>query len=311
MTEKINSQWLPLLRTCPCKPEEKNLDELTNLSFTQPRDLFFHVTTRSTMVVLLVVLIMLLSACTGNSYAPVVVMGGGKRVDESETNARRVASVPARYLIQSGDTLYSIAWRYGLDYKNLASWNSIHSPYLIRAGEYLSLKPSQKARKVASPERQRPVAKSRDVEKKATLIGRSEPGINSGPLKWQWPTQGKLVHNTTPFGKKGVEIYGEAEQSIRAAAAGEVVYSGGGLVGYGKLIIIKHSEIYLSAYGHNSKLLVKEGDRVVSGQKIATMGKTGTNRIKLHFEIRENGEPVAPEKVLPRMSMLKTEVADS
>ncbi len=262
------------------------------------------------MILLLGILILMLSACTGSSYAPVVVMGGGKRVDGSEAKPRRHESIPAKYLIRSGDTLYSIAWRYGLDYKNLAHWNSIGSPYLIRAGEYLSLKPLGKVRKPSSSERQRPVTKTGIEKKKETIITRTEPSINSGPLKWQWPTQGKLVHNTTPFGKKGVEIYGEAEQPIRAAAAGEVVYSGGGLVGYGKLIIIKHSEIYLSAYGHNSKLLVKEGDRVASGQKIATMGKTGTTRIKLHFEIRENGEPVAPEKVLPKMTMLKTEVAD-
>ncbi len=235
------------------------------------------------------------TACTTATYAPVEAKSEGRDKPGRTTQPRSPQPVPGKYRIRSGDTLYSIAWRYGLDYHDVASWNNIRSPYLIRAGEYLSLKAPGKSVKST--------AKASSSQKKTarkTVPDKTVP-ITTGPLRWQWPTRGKLVQNDTPFGKKGVDILGKSGQPVRAAADGEVVYSGSGLVGYGKLIIIKHNDVYLSAYGHNSKLLVKEGHRVKSGQTIAAMGKTGTTQSKLHFEIRKNGKPVPPQRVLPKI----------
>jgi lipoprotein NlpD len=120
-------------------------------------------------------------------------------------------------------------------------------------------------------------------------------------VEWTWPTKGKLLEGFSE-GTKGIDISGTSGQAINASAAGKVVYSGGGLRGYGKLIIIKHNNIYLSAYAHNDKLLVKEGQTVRKGQKIAEMGSTDSGLVKLHFEIRKNGKPVDPLKYLPPTS---------
>ena len=121
------------------------------------------------------------------------------------------------------------------------------------------------------------------------------------PSRWLWPTDGEVIRKFSQdtAGKKGIAIGGRKGQPVVAAAGGEVVYSGSGLLGYGQLIIINHNKNYLSAYAHNSSLLVKEGDVVEAGQQIAKLGDTGTDRAMLHFEIRHNGRPVDPLKHLP------------
>jgi len=121
--------------------------------------------------------------------------------------------------------------------------------------------------------------------------------------KWEWPAKGKLLrgYSANESGKKGITIGGRPGQPVKAAASGKVVYSGSGLVRYGKMIIIKHNETYLSAYAHNNKIFVREGTMVKSGQQIAEMGSTGTNQTILHFEIRKNGKPVNPLQFLPRL----------
>ena len=118
---------------------------------------------------------------------------------------------------------------------------------------------------------------------------------------WVWPTEGRIVAGFSPrAGLKGIDISGKYGQTIRSAAAGKVVYAGAGLRGYGKLIIVKHNEVFLSAYAHNRKILAREGIRVAAGQRIAEMGDTGTDRVKLHFEIRKDGRPVNPIHYLPK-----------
>jgi lipoprotein NlpD len=121
-------------------------------------------------------------------------------------------------------------------------------------------------------------------------------------LHWRWPAQGRLLRrfDSNGTGKKGIAIGGRLNSPVVAAAGGRVVYRGSGLVGYGRLIIVKHNNNYLSAYGHNQELLVDEGDQVRAGQLIARMGSSGTNQVMLHFEIRQNGKPVDPLKLLPR-----------
>lgn len=205
---------------------------------------------------------------------------------------------PSTYRVQGGDTLYSISFSYGLDFRDVARWNGISPPYRIFPGQRLRLRPGSS----------RPAPRARAPEPPRATSQRSErprppdPAPRQSKLQWQWPTQGKVIRNfsATDNGKKGIAIAGRAGQPVRAAADGEVVYSGEGLLRYGKLIIIKHNQTYFSAYAHNRVLLVNDGQRVKAGQTIAELGSTGTTRPMLHFEVRRNGDPVDPLAYLPR-----------
>lgn len=223
-----------------------------------------------------------------------------------------------RHTVQKGDTLYSIAWRYGQDYRQVAAWNHIDAPYEIYVGEELLIIPPNRysgpkdlPNRTASPpagrsqHRSQPSRQQSDArESAATRVSKTpvsrKRSVEGGRVDWAWPTDGKLAARfSVKSGKKGVDIAGESGQSIRAAAPGAVVYSGNGLIGYGNLLIIKHNNSYLSAYGHNKKLLVKEGDKVNKGQEIAKMGQTSRSGSILYFEIRRGGKPVDPLKYLP------------
>lgn len=191
-----------------------------------------------------------------------------------------------------------MSWRYGMDYKTLAKANGIKSPYTIYVGQKLRFKSSQK---VTAARTTKTVSKktSTSTSKQQT----SSPASSSNQrLTWRWPTNGKIIstYSKSAAGRKGIDITGKSGQNIIAAASGKVVYSGNGLPRYGNLLIIKHNDVYLSAYAHNKTLLVKEGQWVKSGQKIATLGKSGTQRYQLHFEIRRNGKPVDPMRFLPK-----------
>ncbi|MDQ3774892.1 MAG: peptidoglycan DD-metalloendopeptidase family protein [Pseudomonadota bacterium] len=211
------------------------------------------------------------------------------------------------HTIVRGDTLYGIAFRYGLDYRALARSNGIRAPYRIYPGQRVVLGAVAKPRPAAAAPQKRPAVRAHRepsvAEKPAVAVApRSATGraaASSDLIRWQWPAQGRLQAIGMGSGKQGVEIVGEIGQAIRAAAAGQVVYSGDGLVGYGRLIIIKHDDTYFSAYAHNRRLLVREGISVSGGQPIAEMGSTGTNQVKLYFEIRRNGKPVPPRDYLP------------
>ncbi|HQU15421.1 MAG TPA: peptidoglycan DD-metalloendopeptidase family protein [Gammaproteobacteria bacterium] len=195
------------------------------------------------------------------------------------------------HVVRTGETLYSIAWRYRLNYHWLAAWNRIPPPYLIHPGQRLWLRAPQMA------PRHREV-----VRAPARPVRGPEPVFTARPLAWRWPTAGLVVQAFAaqdPTGR-GLEITGKLGQPVVAAAPGRVVYSGSGLRGYGQLIIIKHGNSYLSAYGYNRKLLVKEGDRVQAGQPIAEMGSVGGKPPMLYFEIRRDGKPVDPLRYLPR-----------
>lgn len=218
------------------------------------------------------------------------------------------------YTVRHGDSLYVVAWRYGLDYKRVALWNGIGAPYNIHPGQQLLLNPPAKSvsvqqtkpkriQKSSRPKRAPIAARSATVAPK-TSIAPSPPNpiAKQEPIEWRWPVKGKIIKtfSVEARGKKGIDIAGSLGQSIKAASSGKVVYSGGGLNGYGQLIIIKHNNRYLSAYAHNRSLMVKEGDRVRVGQKIAELGSTGADRPKLHFEIRQDGDPVDPLHYLPK-----------
>lgn len=216
------------------------------------------------------------------------------------------------YVVRRGETLFSIAWQRGLDYRSVAAWNGIPPPYTIYPGQRLRLNPPPVAGKTPPAQPRAPVATRRAAPPPSrTTAPRAQPPVKSapaphppaavGPLRWQWPVQGRILRSfdANVSGKKGISIGGSDGDRIRAAADGQVVYAGSGLVGYGRLIIVKHNDNYLSAYGHNRNLLVKEGDVVRAGQVIAEMGSSGTNRTQLHFEIRQNGKSVDPLRYLP------------
>ncbi len=262
---------------------------------------------------------------------------------------------PAAYPVASGDTIYSIAWKYELDPFELARWNNIESPYRIYPGQRLSMRPPANTGQSGASTRGRPAASGRrpdtvTVSKGDTLYGLASqynvsvsqlasinglrspymitpgqtlrltaPKVETPPatvarqtnkasspddnraITWQWPVQGRLIttFKSNKSGRKGIDIAASEGRDIRAAAPGKVVYSGNGLISYGNLVIIKHNRTYLSAYAHNRKLLVSEGDAIRAGQKIAELGQTGTDSPRLHFEIRKNGKPVNPLKYLP------------
>lgn len=197
------------------------------------------------------------------------------------------------HVVRPGDTLFSIAWGEGLDFRELAKWNGIPSPYIIKPGQQIKLAPAQRTTvKNSAPSAAKPAKTS--AKSNAKLSSQS-------PAGWIWPVEGPILSRySANSGNKGIDIGGSSGQGIRAAAAGRVVYAGSGLRGYGQLIIVKHDEAYLSAYAHNSKLLVEDGKAVKKGQQIALMGNTGTDRVKLHFEIRHRGKPVDPLKFLPK-----------
>ncbi len=265
--------------------------------------------------------------CAGSGRAPVSSPGASPRTaDSSQQRAREQREIPAsgQHIVNRGDTLYGVAWRYGLDYRNVARWNNISQPYTIYPGDRIRLRPPTgrsvaAAAKATQGSPSPPLSRSSDSKKPSPPLpraeakqqpeqrrqaaakpaGRDKQVAADGPVQWSWPTRGELVRAKSPTGEKGIKISGRLKQPIAAAAAGRVVYSGSGLIGYGKLIIIKHNATYLSAYAHNNELLVKEGDSVKGGQQIATMGAASDGAAALHFEIRRDGQPIDPLQHLP------------
>lgn len=290
-----------------------------------------------------------LQGCAGSGHAPVDTRGiyrspvSASAQTAGQRSREEHSAIPASgyHVVSRGDTLYAIAWRYRLDYRDVARWNGIRPPYVIYPGDKIRLHPRAEKQRQSAPLPQDtasnaqvpspPLPKttkapsppldpssSRPVTQPAQLPKSEQPQQQStvakapaakktaaapsgvGPVKWSWPTRGQVLSSNSPTAEKGIKIGGRAGQEIHAAAPGQVVYSGSGLIGYGKLIIIKHNDTYLSAYAHNSELLVKEGDSVNGGQQIATMGAASDGRAALHFEIRRNGQPINPLEHLPK-----------
>lgn len=213
------------------------------------------------------------------------------------------------HIVQSGETLYNIAWRYGRDYQELASANNIRSPYVLSVGQRINLEVDENIYRSRSSTSPGTAKTGRNVtERKSQPISRNKSTNNkkasiSNNIRWGWPHVGLILAKYSVNSRKrdinkGIDIGGAEGDEIRAAASGEVVYAGNGLLGYGNLIIINHSDQFLSAYGHNKVILVKEGEQVRLGQRIAKMGLKGQKPL-VHFEIRKDGQPVNPEKYLP------------
>lgn len=265
---------------------------------------------------LLALLMVLLSGCA--SPPP----GGVQVVDRNS----REPVTSGHYIVQRGDTLWSIAFRFGWDWKELARRNGIAPPHVIYPGQRIRFDggpvtpaPVVATRPAASPQPARTPAPAPVVTTPVTTPTPSQPvvvtpqqpkpapapPVASAPRSaggWIWPAKGQIIGRFSSNGSlnKGIDIAGELGQPVLAASDGAVVYAGSGLRGYGELVIIKHSDTYVSAYGHNRRLLVQEGQQVKAGQTIAEMGSTGTDRVKLHFEIRRQGKPVDPLQYLPK-----------
>ncbi|VVP05699.1 peptidoglycan DD-metalloendopeptidase family protein [Pseudomonas fluorescens] len=243
-------------------------------------------------------------------------------VDQSKAAPQRPAVTTGQYVVRPKDTLFSIAFRYGWDYKALAARNNIPAPYTIRPGQIIRFD----GRTGSTPTAVSNASGSTPSSSLKTTVIRRQPNgattsseavtpsvaskpapaplppAGPAPTGWGWPSNGILIGKFSSNGSlnKGIDIAGDLGQPVLAASDGTVVYAGSGLRGYGELVIIKHSETYVSAYGHNRRLLVREGQQVKVGQTIAEMGSTGTDRVKLHFEIRRQGKPVDPLQFLPR-----------
>ena len=247
--------------------------------------------------------LVLLAAC-GRSH---VVRESSHARDPSRSPAgeRPVRVSQPKYgttvVVQRGQNVYRIATENGLTALDLAIWNDIPPPYTIHPGQRLRLYPGG----------QRGVASSRPA-----TASSSKPGTPAAPaaapapvvipiasnLAWRWPAEGGVIASYAGGDptRQGIDIGGKGGQPVRAAADGVVVYSGAGLVGYGELVIVKHDDQWLSAYGHNRARQVNEGQLVKAGQQIAEMGRSGAARDMLHFEIRYNGKPVDPQQYLPK-----------
>jgi lipoprotein NlpD len=272
----------------------------------------------------IILITLLLCACSSAPPASVA--------DRQQPPTRKILL----HTVSSGETLYSIAWRYGLDFRSLARHNGIGPPYTIYKSQQLRLDIDDASKRRPPPsiaaETRRPVATRNNTTvvaqgPKATVgttvnsaptpqverAPRSEnktpaatnanpPPLISGPVQWRWPAKGPVIGGFSSSSglNKGIDIGGKVGDSVMAAGAGRVVYAGTGLRGYGKLVIVKHNETFLSAYAHNQALLVREGDSVKVGQQIAKLGSSGTDKEKLHFEIRRDGKPVNPLTYLPK-----------
>lgn len=227
----------------------------------------------------------------------------------------RQATTAGQYRVRRGDTLYAIATRHGWDWKSLAQHNGIEAPYTLRVGQVIRFgsgtagkapvasAPASPAPAVATPAQPAVVAPTvASPAPAASNAADSSAPPKVSPTGWGWPANGQLIslYSSNSSLNKGIDIAGDLGQPVYAASTGNVVYAGSGLRGYGELVIIKHNDTYVSAYGHNHRLLVREGQRVKAGEKIAEMGSTGTDRVKLHFEIRRQGKPVDPLQYLPR-----------
>lgn len=301
---------------------------------------------RSVFPLVLAAAVLLVAGCATPRPAPVIdrmPQAGSKPPARPAPSASRAAQAdqprPDFYTVKAGDTLYSIALEFGLDYRELAGWNNI-DPARIRVGQQLRLAPPRGA--VATPLRTpggtveaqpldgssggRATAGGVRTEPRGVRVPYSDQayaqmsGVKPEPVPspkadaqpeakaaavagddvdWIWPVSGKVV---TPFNEsssKGIGISGKMGQAVVAAGPGRVIFSGTGIRGLGKLIVIKHNEKFLSVYAHNRELLVKEGQTVARGQRIAEMGDTDAEQVKLHFEIRRLGKPIDPATVLP------------
>ena len=249
------------------------------------------------------------SASRNSSSSPGVVDAAGVKQLPGFENAGK----PGYYTVKPGDTLTRIGLDTGQSFRDIVRWNNLENPNLIEVGQVLRIVPpaSDNALVVTRPVSSgsavtttaaaplRPASAASAAAAPVATASSQQPAATEDDIVWIWPAQGKLIAGFDELKNKGFDIDGKAGDPIVAAGDGRVVYSGAGLRGYGNLIILKHNNTFLTAYAHNQTLLVKEDQTVKKGQKIAEMGNSDADRVKLHFEIRRQGKPVDPSRYLP------------
>lgn len=255
------------------------------------------------------IIILFLASCSSRkSPAPVVDVQGSVPLSKKIKNSIKAT----KYIVRKGETLYSIAWRSGIDVRDIAVINNIRSPYKIHPGQKLKLinnlastvkKKLQKSKtnKEKTKVVKKPIAQIKNQAYGGNVVEKTID-VNQKVRKWKWPTKGKVIthFSSTQQISKGINIAGKRGQSVLSTADGKVVYAGDALSGYGKLIIVKHNDDYLSAYAHNDRILVKEQQTIKAGDVIAKMGSTDTDKVMLHFEVRFRGKSVNPMKYLSK-----------
>lgn len=259
-----------------------------------------------------------LAGCSVPVRAPAPVEDRGAALP-APAPAPAAALGPGEYRVKQGDTLTRIGLEHGHSWRDLARWNQLSNPDRLEVGQILRVVPpesqSVSSTVVVTPIGEAPVSAVPAVPASSAPVATAPSGPASAAapsapapspvrpatadVQFAWPAQGPTIAGFDEVRNKGVGIGGKAGDPVLAAADGQVVYAGAGLRGYGNLIILKHNNIYLTAYAHNQKLLVQEDQRVRQGQKIAEMGSSDADRVKLHFEIRRNGKPVDPVRLLP------------
>ncbi|CAH2906384.1 MAG: Murein hydrolase activator NlpD [uncultured Paraburkholderia sp.] len=283
------------------------------------------VTQRSVCVLALSLLV---TACASRlDQAPVVDRSGGnvpgtQAGQTAQQPAAPLGPPPGYYRVKPGDTLYRIALENGQNYRDISAWNNLTNPNQIEVDQLLRVVPpgantaaltpgvataplngsasTGAAGGVAAPPLYGSSANNAAATPPSSAGAASDSSAGaSGNVSFVWPVRGPLLGTFNDSTNKGVNIGGSAGEAVKASADGRVVYAGNGLRGYGNLIIIKHDATYLTAYAHNRALMVKEGDAVTKGQKIAEMGNSDSDRVMLHFEVRRQGKPVDPLKYLP------------
>lgn len=221
--------------------------------------------------------------------------GGSNLAPVSELHQQSFSRAPQIHIVRSGETLYAIAFGYDTDFKTLVQLNHLNPPYHVRTGQVLRLQGNSIPRMIRTP-----AAATPRPQETAPLVKTKENPTpkrvyQSNPSRWYWPVHGRLVSSFIPTqGKKGINIASQKGEAVHAALSGVVAYAGSGLTGYGNLIIIKHNNDYLTAYGNNAKVLVSEGQNVKTGQVIAEVGILDHKYWGVHFEIRKQGVPVNP-----------------
>ena len=242
-----------------------------------------------------------LSACSTPRTTPATVVDRS-RIDSPASSApATVPTPPGYYRVKRGDTVLRIALDQGQSYRDIVRWNNLTDPNLIEVDQLLLVRPPASAMTVkplssasTTPAPQK-MADQRMAEPAAEpKLEAVKPDAPAPGIRLSWPAKGKVVEDFNDGKNKGIDIAGKLGDPIQAASDGRVVYAGNSLRGYGNLVIVKHDNTYLTAYAHNRNLLVKEGDSVRKGQKIAEMGDTDANSVRLHFELRVNGKPVDP-----------------
>ena len=253
------------------------------------------------------------------SVAPVAIEASPAPVAKPPPGVEN-AGKPGFYTVRSGDTLIRIGLDHGQSSRDLARWNNLDNPNRIEVGQVLRVVPPAGAAAVAKAVPQSsvssaptpalaplpPAADKPAPQAAAAASAPAAPASSAAPavspeddIAWIWPSSGPVLAGFDEVKNKGLDIGGAAGDPVLAAADGRVVYVGAGLRGYGNLIILKHNNTYLTAYAHNQTLLIKEDQTVRKGQKIAEMGSSDADRVKLHFEVRRQGKPVDPSKYLP------------